>query len=105
MNGPLRNAVITIVISYLRRTRQKVVCIDDTYQLIKGYPNIKTVKKAYANGAISLQEDGSIQVCDSKIVFVWDTVKLRRRVEDHLRKSASKQDILRIAAYFDVNLM
>lgn len=98
MNCPFPDEAMKTVISYLRRSGQAVVFSEGSFVLTKGIPNITVIGQACADGAVSLTEDGSIQVCGTRIIGEMDTVKLRRRVEDHLRKSASKQDIIRIAA-------
>lgn len=86
------------VVSYLRRSGQTVDFSEGSFVLAKGAPNINVIEEASSYGAVSITEDGSIQVCGRRIIPEVDTVKLRRKVEDHLRKTASKRDIIRIAA-------
>ena len=104
MNCPLPDEVMKAVISYLRRTRQTVACIGGTTTLIDGTPSLNTIREACQNGAICMTEDGSINICGIRIDFDWDTVRVRRRIEDHLRKSASKQEIICIAACMGIKL-
>lgn len=104
MNCPFPDEAMKTVVSYLRRSGQTVVFTEGSFVLTKGTPNIVVIGQACADGAVSLTEDGSIQVCGTRIIGEMDTVKLRRRVEDHLRKSASKQDIIRIAACLGIRL-
>jgi len=93
------------VFSYLRRSGQTVVFSEGSFVLVEGIPNvIVVIEQACTDGAVSLTEDGSIQVFEKQIMKEMDTVKIRRRVEDHLRKSASKQDIIRIAACLGIKL-
>lgn len=104
MNCPFPEEAMKTVVSYLRRSGQTVVFSEGSFVLAKGNPNISVIGQACADGAVSLTEDGSIQVCGTRIMAELDTVKLRRRVEDHLRKSATKQDIIRIAACLGIRL-
>jgi hypothetical protein len=104
MNCPFPDEVIKAVVSYLRRSGQTVAFSEGSFVLVEGNPNINVMRQACADGAVSLTDDGSIQVCGKRIIPELDTVKLRRRVEDHLRKSASKQEIIRIAACLGIKL-
>lgn len=97
-------AAMKVVISYLRRTGQSLRFCDERYFLSEGAPNIETIEQAFRHGAIQLAGDGSIMICGTDIPPQWDTVKIRRRIEDHLRKSASKGDIIRIAACLGVKM-
>ncbi|RQW84527.1 MAG: hypothetical protein EHM79_13670 [Geobacter sp.] len=97
-------AAMKVVHSYLRRTGQTLRFCDGGYSLSEGAPNIETIEQAFRHGAIQLAGDGSIMICGTDIPPQWDTVKIRRRIEDHLRKSASKGDIIRIAACLGVKM-
>lgn len=102
MNCVFPNVAMKAVISYLRRARQTVVCIEGKYVLIEGIPNIDAIRQACEDGAVSMTDDGSILLCGIIITSSWDTARIRRRIEDHLRKSATKLEILRIAACLGV---
>jgi len=98
------NEAIKTVFSYLRRTRQTITCTEGRYALVNGIPNINDLEKACRDRAVSIALDGSIQICGNQIRPEWDTVRIRRRVEDHLRKCASPEDIIRIASCLGVKL-
>jgi len=104
MNCPIPDEIMKIVVSYLRKSGQTVVISEGSFVLVKGTPNVIVIEQACSDSAVSLTEDGSIQVCGTRIMPEMDIVKIRRRVEDHLRKSASKQDIIRIAACLGIKL-
>lgn len=89
---------IKVVLSYLLRTGQSLRFHKGRYLLGEGAPNVDTIEHAFWDGAIHLASDGSIRICGINIPHQWDTDRIRRRIEDHLRKSASKGDIIRIAA-------
>jgi len=95
---------IKVVHSYLRRTGQSLRFHQGRYSLSEGVPNVESIEQAFRQGAIQLAMDGSIRICGIDIPPQWDTVKIRRRIEDHLRKSASKGDIIRIAACLGVKM-
>ena len=92
------------VITYLRRTGKTITCIKGEYALAQGVMNIGTIERACSDRAISIQVDGSILICGLTIPYEWDTVRIRRRIEDHLRKTASNEDLIRIAGCLGVRL-
>ena len=98
------NDATKTVISYLRRTRQTITCTEGKCALVNGIPNIEDIELACQNRAVSLTANGSIQICGIQIRPAWDTVRIRRKVEDHLRKCASPADIIRIASCLGLEL-
>jgi hypothetical protein len=104
MNCPFPDETLKAVVSYLRRTGQTIACEEGAYLITKGRPNSAVIAQACADGAVTLSVDGSLLVCGTQILTELDTAKIRRRVEDHLRKVASKQDIIRIAACLGLSL-
>lgn len=98
------NEAMKTVISYLRRTRQTITCTEGKYALVNGVPDTNDIEQAWRDRAVSIAENGSIRICGIQIRPDWDTARIRRRVEDHLRKSASPEDIIRIASCLGVKL-
>ena len=98
------NEAMKAVVSYLRRTRQTITCTEGTYALASGIPNINMIENACQDRAVSITENGSIQICGTRVRSEWDTATIRRRVEDHLRKCASPEQIIRIASCLGVKL-
>lgn len=98
------NEAMKTVISYLRRTRQTITCTEGKYALVDGVPDTNDIEQACRDRAVSIALDGSIQICGIQIRTEWDTARIRRRVEDHLRKNASPVDIIRIASCLGVKL-
>ena len=92
------------VISYLHRTGQTLTYSEGAYTLTRGVPDIRIIEQACCACAISLTANGLIRICGIDILPGWDTVKIRRRVEDYLRKSASREEIIRIASCLGVKL-
>lgn len=104
MNCLFPDEAIKTVISYLRRTGKTVARIQGEYTLAQGVLNVGAIERALSDRAISIQEDGSILICGVSVPCEWDTGKIRRRIEDHLRKSASNEDLIRIATCLNIRL-
>ena len=93
-----------IVISYLRRTGQRVSCVNDTYALDKGKVNIPILESAYRDRAIDISIDGSIRICHESIPSGLDIPRIRRRIEEHLRTASTPADIIGMAVMLGVKL-
>jgi hypothetical protein len=63
-----------------------------------------SINAAWLLGAISIASDGTINVCGESIPFLFDSRKIRRRVEDILRRRACSKEILSLALMLGVNL-
>lgn len=87
-----------IVMAYLRKTGQTLTLSEGAFSLTRGAPEFTIIEKACRARAIFLAPNGQILVCGIEIKTEWDMERIRRRVEDHLRKSASEEEIIRIAA-------
>lgn len=104
MKCPFPDDAVKIVIAYLRVKGLMITKTDDSYSLREGTPNHNVIKQAFQDRAISIAEDGSLHLLGIYIPSDWDTVRIRRRVEDHLRKVASTEEIIRIASCLGVKL-
>jgi hypothetical protein len=104
MNCQFPDEVLKAVISYLRRTGKTVTRVHGEYALADGVLNVGTIKRAFSDRAISVQEDGSILICGVSVPCEWDAGSIRRRIEGYLRKSASNEEIIRIAACLGLRL-
>jgi hypothetical protein len=93
-----------VVLSYLFRTGQSLRFHKGRYLLVKGAPNVDVIEDAFWNGAIHLTSDGFISICGITIKHQWDTDRIRHRIEDYLRKSASKGEIIRIAVCLGIRM-
>ena len=96
--------IFKIVSSYLRRSNLNVEVNENNYRLVEGSLNIDMVSNALADGAVCIEEDGSISFCGESIQSGWDTNRIRRRLEDHLQKSASASEIIRTAFSLGVKI-
>jgi hypothetical protein len=104
MKCPFPDEAMKTVITYLRRTGKTITCTQGEYTLTQGVLNMGTIERACRDRAISIQEHGSILICGVSIPYEWDTLRIRRRIEDHLRKTASNEELIRIAACLGVRL-
>lgn len=103
MRCPYRNKEINTVLAYLRRTGKTVICLQSEYCVASGTPRVGIIKQALGDQAISVQGDGSISICGVSASHKWDMEITRRRIENHLRKSASNEEIIRIAVCLGLN--
>lgn len=105
LSDEFTESVLKIVTSHLRRSHLAIEVSDSSnYRIVDGTLNINTTYKAFKEGAISIAEDGSICICGERIQSGWDTIRIRRRLEDHLRKSASASEIIHTAFILGVNI-
>lgn len=103
MRCPFRNEESNTVLAYLRRTGKTVIFLQDEYCVAIGKPRVGIIKQALSDQAISVQGDGSILICGVSVSHKWDMERTRRRIEDHLRKTASNEEIIRIAVCLGLN--
>lgn len=87
-----------IVMAYLRKTGQTLTLFEGAFSLTRGAAEFTIIEQACRARAILLTPTGQIRICGIEIHTEWDMPRIRRRVEDHLRKSASEEEIIRIAA-------
>ena len=104
MNCQAPEDAIRIVTEYLRHEGLAIIKAGASYQLHKGTPNIIAIRHAFNDRAITIAEDGSLHLCGIYLRSDWDTVRIRRKVEDHLRKAATTEEIIRIASCLGVKL-
>jgi hypothetical protein len=104
MSCQFPDEAIKAVISYLQRTGKTVARIQGEYTLARGVLNVGTIERAFSDQAITIQDDGSILMCGVSVPCEWDTPGIRRRIEDYLRKSASNEDLIRIATCLGIRL-
>ncbi len=103
-NNDFTEYILKIVSSYLRRNNLTVEVNGNNYRIVEGSLNIDAVNNALRDGAICIEEDGSITFCGGSIQSGWDPIRIRRRLEDHLRKSASVSEIIRTAFSLGVKI-
>lgn len=93
-----------VVCFYLRRRAQALKLHQGGNSLAEGVPAINIIRRAFDDDIMSLIGNGSTRVYWTDIPSDLDMVKIRRRIEAHLRKSASREDIIRIALCLGVKL-
>jgi hypothetical protein len=101
------DAVRKAVMSYLVKTGNILTFDDGKFTLKKkGIGNMPqgSINAAWLLGAISIASDGTVMVCGKRIPFLFDSRKLRRRVEDILRKKSCSNEILTLALMLGANI-
>jgi hypothetical protein len=93
-----------VVCFYLRRRAQALRLHHGGCSLAEGVPDINIIRRTFDDDVMSRSGTGSPRACGTDIPYDLDMVKIRRRIEDHLRKSASSEDIIRIALCLGVKL-
>ena len=102
--GRPNSEILRIVVYYLKHYQLAIEVANGIYRLTLGIPNDNTLSQAFQDGAIRIEADGTIFLCGKLIQPEWDTVKIRRRIEDYLRKSASASEIIHIADCLGVSI-
>lgn len=102
-NSP-NNEILRIVVNHLKHNRLNIEADGGRYWLTAGIPNMNLINQAFQDGAIRIEEDGAISLCGESIHPRWDTVRIRRKVEDYLRKSASTAEIIKTANCLGVSI-
>lgn len=102
--GRPNNEIVKIVFKYLKHSQRLIEVDEGSYRLIPGNPNINSITRAFHDGEIKIEEDGAIYICGEHIHPKWDTVRIRRKVEDYLRKSASISEIIQVADCLGVSI-
>lgn len=95
------------VMHYLTRYSKTLVFDKGGFNLIDGKADIQTfaiIDAAWMLGAISMSADGAVSLCGESIHFRYDSRKLRRKIEDFLRKSDCLFDLMRCAALLGANI-
>ena len=92
------------MVNHLKHNRLTIEAIEGRYRLSAGIPNINLINQAFQDGAIRIEDDGAISLCGESIHPRWDTVRIRRRVEEYLRKSASTAEIIKTASCLGVSI-
>ena len=98
------NEISRIVVNHLKHNRLTIEAIEGRYRLSAGIANINLINQAFQDGEIRIEDDGAISLCGESIHPRWDTVRIRRRVEEYLRKSASTAEIIKTASCLGVSI-
>ena len=62
------------------------------------------IETAWLFGVISVSEDGAITACGERLPFQYDTRKIRRKIEEVLRKNTCSRDLMRFAAILGADM-
>ncbi|MHB8057085.1 MAG: hypothetical protein ACYDHC_04225 [Desulfuromonadaceae bacterium] len=96
--------LMEVVITYLRKKGMSLVSDRNGYLLDKGKPDLSVIEQAIRDHHINIAEDGSVHVAGEYIQTGWDTVKIRRKVEDHIRKMSSVSELVGIATNLGISI-
>ncbi|BDV42646.1 hypothetical protein GURASL_15690 [Geotalea uraniireducens] len=96
--------LMEVVILNLRKRGMALVSDRNGYRLKKGKPDLSVIEQAIRDHHISIAEDGTVYVAGEYIQTGWDTGKIRRKVEDHIRKTSSVSELVGIAANLGISI-
>ena len=102
MQCRLPQHALEIVLTHLRWKGKTITCRNGVYLLTAGVPDVAIIARAWRDGAITLTSNCIIRVCTMEIQTGWDRMSIRRKVEDYLRRKASAEELICIAACLDV---
>lgn len=95
--------LMDVVVTYLRKKGMSLVSDRNGYRLDKGRPDISVIEQAIRDHHISIAEDGSVHVAGEYIQTGWDTVKIRRKVENHIRQKSSVSELVGLATNLGIS--
>lgn len=101
------DAIKKTVMCYLLKTGNILAFEDGKFKLEKAHISKMrqgSINAAWLLGAVSIASDGSIVICGVSIPFLFDSRKVRRRVEDILRKKNCSNDILNLAFILGIDI-
>jgi len=98
----LPDQALEIIIRYLRWTGQTLMLSDEGFSLIEGKPELQIIEVACDCRAIAITGDCHVRICEVDIDTGWDKAIIRRKVEGYLRKKATAEEIICVAACLGV---
>lgn len=107
---PLSQSVAKVAAAHLRR-EGLCVCGDGTGAVmlkpLTDTVNITepvSLEDAWRCGVLVIKEDGCLDLCGQRFTAQWDQTKIRRKLEDRLRKISTTGELIRIAACLGVDI-
>jgi hypothetical protein len=106
--SPIPEAVERAVTRHLSLSGRILGLVKGRFQLAEGSGKAQgreILNAAWLLDAISVTRDGSISLCGERVAFGYDARRVRRRIEDTIRKTADSNDILQLALQLGVNIV
>jgi len=102
MKCSIPDQAFEIVMRYLRWRGQTLILSGEGFSLIEGKPDLKIIEVACDCRAITINASCNIRICEVVVDTRWDKDKIRRKVEEYLRKEASAKEIICVAGCLGV---
>lgn len=99
----IRKAVMRYLVNSSRTITFENGCFSTNDGNI-GLHTLGIIESAWMFGAIGISADGTVTVCGEPLAFRYDTRRLRRKVEDILRKSTCSRDVMLLAALLGADI-
>jgi len=102
MKCSIPDQAFEIVMRYLRWRGQTLILSGEGFSLIEGKPDLQIIEVACDCRAIAITGNSNVRICEVEIETGWDKDRIRRKVENYLRKEASAAEIIRVAGCLGV---
>lgn len=107
VKSAIPDSIRKAVMRHLVNSSRTIIFENGRFSTDKGNTGQHTqgiIEAAWMFGAIDISADGTVMVCGEALPFQYNTRRIRRKVEDILRKSTCSQDVLRLAALLGVEI-
>jgi hypothetical protein len=101
VKSAIPDSIRKAVMRYLVNSSRTIIFGNGCFSTNDGKIGLHTlgiIDSAWMFGAIEITADGTVTVCGEPLPFRYDTRRLRRKVEDVLRKSTCSRDVMLLAA-------
>ena len=107
LKSPIPASILKAVTRHLVNSSRTIIFENGHFSTDNGNTGQHTqgiIEAAWMFGAIDISADGTVMVCGEPLPFLYDTRRLRRKVEDILRKSTCSRDVIRLASLLGVEI-
>lgn len=70
----------------------------------QAYAEPVSLDDAWRGGYLQVKHDGTLEICGTCFEVKWDTVKIRRRMEEKLRKTTAVGELIAVASSLGVEI-
>ena len=107
VKSAIPDAIRKAVMRYLINSSRTIIFENGSFTTGDGNIGLHTqaiIDAAWMLGAIGISADGAVTVCGEVLPFKYDTRKLRRSIEEILRKSTCSRNVVLFAALLGADI-
>jgi hypothetical protein len=107
VKSAIPDSIRKVVMRYLVNSSRTITFENGCFSTNDGNICLHTlgiIDSAWMFGAIGISADGTVTVCGEPLAFRYDTRRLRRKVEDILRKSTCSRDVMLLASLLGADI-